>query len=389
MSLLNRRAALSQRHAPDRAARVLGACIAFGSLSCAAVAAPLDALLSTEPAHVKALDSSFELELGYDVANDRVDFLHLRPDGASSSTGDYYGRSLRGAWDVSPRLRVDGGLTKRRLVFKSFDADVTTWQVAAQYLVLGAEPKPYESPRQPQLALRASAWGDSAPGFDRELNYKLQNNGKDYTFRSIHADKPRDTQLQFDVIGGWPVSANLHVNAIAGIGYSRVTVQGVSGQVAYGNWLCDAQLTPSQVIADCNNPKDGSTSGLKEPSNDNRFGVDINKEARYHALTYQAGLNATWRSGDWIFRGGLLHVTHRRSDVEDVVRARGGSPERSNQTLVLEAGYKPTPRSLVFLRGQMMTHQFLGELPMTYNSVSAGQFDNRYGFLTLGVALAF
>jgi hypothetical protein len=384
MSLLNRRAALSQRH--HLAPRVLGAGLALGVLSCAAVAAPLDALLSTEPAHVKAPDSSVELELGYDVANDRVDFLRLRPDNASSSTGDYYGRTLRAAWDVTPRLRVDGGLTKRRLVFKSFDADVTTWQVAAQYLVLGAEPGPYENFRQPQLALRASAWGDSASGFDRELNYKLGST----TFRSLHAEKPRDTQLQFDVIAGWPVNANLHVNGIAGIGYSKVTLDSVSGTAARSNGdLCDVQLTHTVVSATCINAKAGSKSTLTEPSNDNSFGVDINKEARYHALTYQAGINATWRSGDWLFRGGLLHMTHRRSDVEDVVRARGGSPVRSNQVLLLEAGYKPTNNSLVFLRGQMMTHQFLGELPMTYNSVSAGQFDKRYGFVTLGLAVAF
>lgn len=388
MSLLNRRAALSQRHAPRHAGRALGVSIAFGALSCAAVAAPLDALLSTQPAHVGARDSTFELELGYDVANDRVDFLKLRPDGASTTSGDYYGRSLRGAWAVTPRLVLEGGLTKRRLVFKSFDADVTTWQVAGQYLLLGAEPAPYESPRQPQLALRASAWGDSAPGFDRELNFKVSNAGTDYTFRSLHADKPRDTQLQFDVIGGWPVTANLHVNGIAGIGYSRVTLKGVSGTVAYGNSLCNAQLTQDFITADCNN-KNGSTFSIKEPSSDNQFGVDINKEARYHALTYQAGINATWRSGDWLFRGGLLHMTHRRSDVEDAVKSRGGAPVRSNQVLVLEAGYKPTDKSLVFLRGQMLTHQFLGEIPMTYNSVSAGQFDKRYGFLTLGLALAF
>lgn len=384
MSLLNRRAALSQRQPLRRSA--LGALGLLGLLCGAATAAPLDALLSTEPSHVKAPDSSVELELGYDVANDRVDFLRLRPDGASTSTGDYYGRSLRAAWDATPRLRVEGGLTKRRLVFKSFDADVTTWQLAAQYLVLGAEPGPYESLRQPQLAVRASAWGDSASGFDRELNYKFGSN----TFRSLHAEKPRDTQLQFDVIAGWPVNANLHLNGIVGIGYSKVTLDGVSGVAARSNGdLCDVTLTPATFHSVCVNPKTGSKTTLTEPSSDNSFGVDINKEARYHALTYQAGINATWRSGDWLFRGGLLHVTHRRSDVEDVVRSRGDSPVRSNQVLVLEAGYKPTDKSLVFLRGQVLTHQFLGEIPMTYNSVSAGQFDKRYGFLTLGLALAF
>lgn len=388
MSFLHRRVIPGPGPFRRRTPPVLGACAALALLCGGATAAPLDALLSTQPAHVGARDSTFELELGYDVANDRVDFLRLRPDGASTTSGDYYGRSLRGAWAVTPRLHVDGGLTKRRLVFKSFDADVTTWQIAAQYLLLGAEPAPYESPRQPQLALRAGAWGDSAPGFDRELNFNYQNKGTAYSFKSLHADKPRDTQLQFDVIGGWPVNANLHVNGIAGIGYSRVTLKSVSGTVAYGNSLCNAQLTQDYITADCAN-KNGSTFAIKEPSSDNQFGVDINKEARYHALTYQAGINATWRSGDWLFRGGLLHMTHRRSDVEDAVKSRGGSPVRSNQVLVLEAGYKPTHKSLVFLRGQMMRRQFLGELPMTYNSVSAGQFDNRYGFLTLGLALAF
>jgi hypothetical protein len=357
----------------------LGACIALASLSCAVSAAPLDAQLSTEPAHVGARDSSVELELGYVVANDRVDFLRLRPDSASTSTGDYYGRSLRAGWAVTPRLHVDGGLTRRKLVFKSFDADVTTWQLAAQYLVLGADPGPYENFRQPQLALRASAWGDSASSFDRELNAKIGST----TFRSFHADTPRDTQLQFDVIGGWPLSANLHVNGLAGIGYSKVDVDRVTATTFSGGCTNDVEFTDTHVVAVCR------TNGNTVRTPNSVVGVDINKEARYHALTYQLGVNATWRSGDWLFRGGLLHMTHRRSDVEDVVRARGGSPVRSNQVLVLEAGYKPTNNSLVFLRGQMMTHQFLGELPMTYNSVSSAQFDNRYGFVTLGLALAF
>lgn len=385
MSFLKRCVVLNVRPHRCHGVRTLSASVAFSALSCVAVAAPLDALLSTQPAHVGAPDSSIELELGYDVANDRVDFLHLRPDGASTSSGDYYGRILRAAWNLTPRLRLEGGLAKRRLVFKSFDADVTTWQVAAQYLVLGAESKPYESLRQPQLALRASAWGDSASGFDRELNYKVGST----TFRSLHADKPRDTQLQFDVIGGWPVTANLHLNGIAGIGYSRVTLDSVSGTAARSNGdLCDVLLTQAELRAVCVK-KNGGRTTLIEPSGDNEFGVDINKEARYHALTYQAGINATWRSGDWLFRGGLLHMTHRRSGVEDAVKARGGAPVRSNQVLVLEAGYKPTAKSLVFLRGQVMTHQFAGELPMTYNSVSAEQFDKRYGFLTLGLAFAF
>jgi hypothetical protein len=379
MPFLHRHAA-AEPHPPRRsAASALGACIALASLSCAVSAAPLDALLSTEPAHVGARDSSVELELGYDVANDRVDFLRLRPDNASTSTGDYYGRSVRAGWAVTPRLHLDGGLTKRKLVFKSFDADVTTWQLAAQYLVLGADPGPYENFRQPQLALRASAWGDSASSFDRELNAKIGST----TFRSFHADKPRDTQLQFDVIGGWPVSANLHVNGLAGIGYSKLDVDRVTATTFSGGCTNDVEFTDTQVVAVCR------TNGNTVRTPNSVAGVDINKEARYHALTYQLGVNATWRSGDWLFRGGLLHMAHRRSDVDDIVSSRGGSPRRSNQVLVLETGYKPTNNSLVFLRGQMMTHQFLGELPMTYNSVSAGQFDKRYGFVTLGLAVAF
>jgi hypothetical protein len=181
------------------------------------------------------------------------------------------------------------------------------------------------------------------------------------------------------------VSARLHVNGIAGVGYSKVTVGKVTATTFKGNCLYDVEFTDTDVISTCHT----ANSTLKETAPNSVYGVDIDKEGRYHAFTYQAGVNATWRNQDWVLRGGLLFLTHRRSDVDDIVASRSMSPTRSNQLLVLEAGYKPTSKSLVYLRGQMMRHQFLGELPMTYNSVSAGQFNNRYGFLTRGLALAF
>jgi hypothetical protein len=41
------------------------------------------------------------------------------------------------------------------------------------------------------------------------------------------------------------------------------------------------------------------------------------------------------------------------------------------------------------LRAQLMRHQFVGELPLAYNTLSATRFGSTYGIVSLGLSADF
>jgi hypothetical protein len=350
------------------------------ALACAAGAelhaAPLDALLTAlQPADARTWD----MEAGLDRANKKLDVLGLRPkraDGSYGPSGDYSGAHLQLGTSLTPALRIEGALWRRSIQYVSASADVTTWQLAGQWQLLAS------AGGDGALALRASGWGNQAPLLRRTTSAVVQGT----TFRTAQATHPRDLQAQLDLVASWRMTAGVMASAFAGFGRSKVDFDQVSATTGEdGGCIYDVTFVDQKVIAVCE--LNGSTTRVSTPAD--VYGIDVDKEARYTASSVQFGANVEWQPGDWRLRAGLQAVRLNRGAVDDIVQQRGGTPYRSNTVAVLDIGYRLLPESLVFVRGQIMAHQFVGEAPLMYNTLTATQHRRRYGIATLGLKHSF
>ncbi len=355
------------------------AAVAALSLSCgAATAAPLDALLSaTRPNGA----SRSELELSYDLVNDSMDFLHLRDKrpasgaSATSKPGDYRGFHLRGIHALSASWHIEGGLWRRQLDYRSFTADVTSWQIAAQYRWLDG------SGLRPNAALRASAWGNRS----REMRKNTSTTIEGMKFSSAWVVNPRDMQLQADVIGTWPLASSLAVNTFAGAGAGSVDFDRVGA--VYKKNGCDYQVTfsPESIVATCTTPQ--QTVRVTSPAS--VYGIHVDKEARYDTRYFHLGGSVQWHGERWRAGAGYQYLHLSRSDVDDILVSRGETAYRTSRVLIVEAGWRASRGTTLFARGQLMSNQFAGEIPMAYNTVTARRFNQRYGILSTGLSVGF
>ncbi len=329
----------------NKSIRLLGLCCA--GLVAPAMAAPLDAFLSANQSNVPG---TVELEAGYDLVNSTVDVFKIRDKDAiyaGTNVGDYRGGHLRAGVAITPRIWVDGGFWQRKLDYRNDVADIKSWQLAAQYkLVDGVG-------YQPAIALRAGAWGNYA----NELKKTSPSNVRGLTLDSVTVDSPKDNQYQIDLIGTSTIFAHTELSLFVGAGTSKVTLDGVRGTIG---------------------------------SADVAFGAaDVNPEAQYRANYVQGGLMLNWKKDDWQLRGGYQYQHLKRKQIDDIISARGGSTYQSNHTLVGEVKYQVIKEAAVFLRGQYLTNQFVGDIPFAYNTLTANRFGKRYGFVSAGVVVTF
>ena len=101
--------------------------------------------------------------------------------------------------------------------------------------------------------------------------------------------------------------------------------------------------------------------------------------------TAHTGFNLAYNTGPWQWRGGYVMQNIQRSAVDDVIRSKNKTPYNLNHTLMGEVGYKMTRNTLLFTRGQVMSNQFLAEVPFLYNSLTSQRFNQRYGLLSIGL----
>jgi len=341
-------------------------------------AAPLDALLTaTKP----TTPGQAIVEVSYDMMNSSLDFLHLRKESenGSSNVGDYKGGHIGLGVAVTPQLWVEGAYWKRKIDYRSFDADLNSWQVAGQYKLSEAQGA------VPALAIRLGAWGNDAKSLTKYTNTTISS----IKFTSATVHKPADQQVQLDLIGTWPVSDSTELSAFASAGASRVKFNSISATSRTRNG-CEYNIGFDDV---------GAVGELAQPCTAavvvTRFTipysdtVDINKEARYHSSFAQAGFMADWHNVNWRVRGGYQFQYIKRDDVDDIIADRGGKAYKHNHVLVADVSYNAYKNVVVFLRGQFMTNQFNGEMPLAYNSLTADKYNQRYGVVSTGLMLVF
>jgi hypothetical protein len=338
------------------------------------LAAPLDAQLTAKR---PSTPGDIELEVGYDLVNNTVDIFNIRGSDATyagTNVGDYHGAHVRGGIAITPDFWIDGALWQRQIEYRADLLGINTWQLGAQFKLLGET-----NVRQPSMALRAGAWGN----YSGQLKKSSPTSILGQTLSSVQVSQPRDVQLQLDLIGTTQVLDNIELSAYAGAGVSQVSVKTVSASAALMG--CDYALSfgLDAVIGVC----DSQGAAFSIPNS--VYGVDVYNEAQYKARFASGGLSVKWQQQDWQLRGGYQYQRINRNQVDNTIRRRGGVAYASNHIFMGEVMYRILRNTALFVRGQYMSNQFVGEIPLAYNTLTANRFDKHYGILSTGLAFGF
>ncbi|MEO5331364.1 MAG: hypothetical protein H7839_05020 [Magnetococcus sp. YQC-5] len=380
-----------------------------------ALTAPLDEFLTAthgfEPWHGEG-------EVGMDVMNSSVDIFKMRENKTNvggSSIGDYTGGHVRGGLALTRRLWVDGAAWSRKITTPYDKGESLTLQGGAQFQV--TQPFGWF----PAVALRMSAWRDSSSEAVKASPSSITMAGASTTADKIRVEQPYDEQVQLDLISTWQMSHNSTFSTFLSYGKSKVDFENLYvtnlKNVQVNSWKGNAngefkvlmyedgsktgvQLTC--MSANCSvsmgrengdylnatYPNSADLPRLPVTSSTVPEGLNIGYDANY----YQLGGMYSWYTPQWRTRLGYRYMKLNR-DLDPAVTQAGKALIDSNHFLSGEVGYKPPFKMFehigLFVRGQLMMNQFVGELPFTYNLFSAHKFDSRYGLVTFGVTGGF
>jgi hypothetical protein len=351
-----------------RAAWAIAWCAATGTAS----AALLDPLLQAP-----GPSERFKLELSYDQANRQVDVFGLRAKSAApgSIPGDYSGAHARLQWTVMPGLVLDGSLWRRRIDYQSFSADINTWQLAAQWHAVQA------SGLMPHIGVRLGVWGNSSDELQRATGVTIQG----VRFTKSRLTEPRDHQAQVDLLATWPVAERWSLTTRLGLAFSQTDFRSAHAIAEQDGCPYNVTFTDTHVVAVCENAR--ATTRLSVPNE--VYGVDLNKEARYRSKMLSGGFGLRWQGERWRGAFGYGGTWISRDNVDRIIESRGGVPYRWNHVFVAELAWKWNAHVEPFIRGQIMSNQFNGESPVTYNTFTSNRFSRPYGLLMTGVQLTY
>jgi hypothetical protein len=351
------------------------------ALPAIATAAPLDALLSAVPAASRG-EGAVSLELGADRVNDKLDVFGLRssdPRYAGTQIGDYQGRHLRASVELGD-WRLEGSTWQRALQDRADVHHFRSWELAGQYRLGSADDG------RRHWALRASAWGNQAGELVRSTNTRLNTLGLDTQVSAVQIQQPRDRQSQLDLIFSQQWRAHTF-SAFAGAGQSRVDNQGITGTSRTGNCPYQLRFGATELVA---TPTGSCAStGLIITVENRVLPYDALGETRYGARFLHLGGSHRWQGEFWGTRLGYEYQRWQRERIDALIEQRGGTAYTTNHTLVVELSARLAPSVSAVLRAQAMRHQFVGELPLAYTTLSANRFGKTYGFATAAVQADF
>ncbi len=347
---------------------------ALFSLPLPLCAAPLDAFLSAD---TRMEAGEGRVELAYDAVNSTLDVFNARagdPVYGGTNVGDYSGWHMRGAYAPGNRLSIDGALWKREIEYRQDEHSISSWQVAAQYRF-------FESgySRNVSSALRVGAWGNSAGSLGKSTSTTFQGQ----TLNTLNVINPKDVQKQVDLLGTWRLGDQTDWSAFIGTGTSRVTVDSMTATLTTAdgcvfNLVFAPSGTTATLAAPCGDLLDATVS---TPTN-------VLQELSYDARYTHAGTMLQWHGDDWQLTGGYHFQRLNRDGVDARITDRGGAAYTTNRIIVGEILRKVSQNAAAFVRAQLMSNQFVGEIPFTYNGFTSSRFDHRYGFVSLGMLLA-
>lgn len=352
------------------------------SLAGVASAAPLDGLLSADQFHHAG---ELRAELSLDAMNQTLDVMNIRgndPVFAGTNVGDYSGQHLRLEYALTQSLMLQGGLWRRKLSYTTDQESIDSWQLGGQWRLFGNADSDFH------LALRASAWGNRSPVLTKNspTTVSVPIQGGNRTVDTIRLDAVQDTQSQFDAIGTWRLGRSSSVSGFVGIGRGTVSTGNLSATYTSGNG-CNYLITFTATDTFGSLAAPCAFAGVVV----DKFGTNQSplSDFSYDSSFYQLGGMWLWQSGNWALRTGYQFQHLIRNNVDALVASQGGISYQNNHIVVADVFRKINTNTAVFVRGQAMSNQFVGEIPFLYNNVTASKFNRRYGIVSFGVNVAF
>ena len=347
------------------------------SFCSSATAAPHDIFLTTQKQQVH-----WQLTGALDAVNDSIDLFDLRAkEGISGDRGDYIGAQLSTRYQFTPQLWLEG-----QYHYREIDYSPDTNRIHSGLIGVGYTPN-LELGEQQQLDLRVSFWGNQAD----QLNRSAPTAVNQYQFEQVNVKDAKDWQVQLDAIFSHRLDPINQINFIGSIGYSDVSVDAIDLRTRYRGCLADLQV-------DRNNQFQGHLVGncqlsghqvdqLHISGNAQEYGLDLQKDLNYSSIYASIGLNWLWQYRNIKSQAGYQYQYLWRDDVDQRVQKFGSSAIKDNHTLGLKFSYALTPHLDLFVQGEMYQHNFVGQIPLLYNGVTASRLDRRYGLASLGLTL--
>lgn len=361
-------------------------CLSLGCLG-SATAAPWDALLGAwpeRPGPASAL-AAVQWEAGLSGVNRHIDFSDPEDDpqdAARNARGSYQGAHLSAGWAPAAAWWLSGTLAHRELDDGVDPYRYLGWQMAAQWR--WHEPEP--GSHWPVMALRVAAWGHRAGQTATTTPVRVPGAVLD----SVTIQAPADRSLQLDAIASWTLQPRLELGAFASVGETRLAYGGLRATTRRNGCRYDLEFTGNDIFGTLSEPC-AAPGGVIEQFFDSSgsYGVDVPAEIAWRGRFVQAGLNLRGEAGAWTWAAGLLWHRIRRNGVDAVVSGRGRVPYSQNRQIVLDAAWRFQPGWALFVRADLGQRLFFNELPVTYNSSTAGRFGSRLSLLTAGLRVHF
>jgi len=347
--------------------------IIFSRLS----AAPLDGYLNLYQAN----DFNYgRISLTADQVNESLDIFGIREQDAEFSgttVGDYQGYSGHLDFRFTRNLSVTGGAWQRELDLGNEKLQINTWKVAGQWQMLS------QKKSRPALAMGYSYWWNNAATIQRTSMTSLLNVDVD----NIKITNVKDKQQQLDFIATWMMPTNWALSLYVGVGRSDVSFDKFfvnydgcpylftsPSRQAVTLQLAQSATSECQVLTvkrtDTRSPFPGPGLGIQ-----------------YHSFYQQLGSSMRWKNNNWALHAGLRAV-FIDSEVDSLIASSGKKSYTTNVIGLVQVTRKLYKTMALFVRGQYYHRRWLGEIPLTYNVLTAHRFNNAYGLMSLGIEIS-
>lgn len=265
----------------------------------------------------------------------------------------------------------------------SREATVANAKASIDTLAVGAQMRFTDEGEKIQFGAKVSYWTNKAGTIKQ--NYKLISNSQG---DQVSIKNPNDEQYQLDLIGGYDISQQQHINLFAGVGKSVVSFDKISANSNISGCDYDIQFSKTGYSGNRTSLMSQCTGNVILNSVESDYkSNDINpyKALEYKAMFYQLGINWQWQSEHWQLMGGYLANYSKRKKIDDYISSRKKTSYSLNQQVAGKVSYLINSNFAVYFSGQLFNRQFLNEMPMLYNGVSSNKFNYRYGLVSLGM----
>lgn len=373
---MRRASAATRRTLRDRVARFVW-CAGASLLAGATWAAPGDALLTALPERdaVRAVLSLQQEQLARPVES-----IRLQDNVPVAASGRYRSQQLEGAVRLLDGLWLQAALGRRDIGDGVDDFRFDHWRLSGQYRLMDA------AGARPAVALRLSGWGNQAGQTTTTSAVQVPGAVLD----SVTIEQPSDRQWQADLVATWPLGPRWDVSLGLGVGQTRLSYGALTATTIRGGCHYHLAFTGNDIFGNLAQPCSASGGVIRQfIDRSGDYGVDVASELAWQGRYAQALVNAAWRGGPWALKAGYTLQTIRRQAVDEILARRGRAGHRNSQQLVLEAAYQITPQFSGFVRGRWSSTLFFSDLPVAYNSSTAGGLGSHYTVLALGVRAGF